>query len=387
MKQLVFLLGFAAFAGCCGNGGDLSPEARKVQQYMPAHAVVAHRGTVYWAPELTEAAFRWARNTGADYLELDVRYSKDTVLVIMHDATFNRTTDAALKFAGREKDPVESFTFEEIMQLSAGTKFNEKNPDRARESFAGQEVLTMEDVFRIAEGKRIKRDAEGKRIFHRSQTGEYFFEYEDDPADNGNRPGVYIETKAPETYPRLERRIYELLTRIGWNIAEDNATSEKEPFHADGKVNVGNTRGKILLQTFSREGMTAFRQVFKGKVLCSFLTGGKNDFSTEASCDEIIAFAKSAGAQFIGSNLGNDGKDGMSPMFSQRLHDAGLKANVYSFDTDEQMEKYWNGGQPLTDGMITNRTDLTLDFYRAKGVRATGKIGETPEEILTMLGY
>lgn len=385
-KYLIIILCSVVFAACENKHG-LSSEAAKVQKYMVSNAVIAHRGTIYHAPELTEAAFRWARNTGADYVELDVRYSKDGVPVIMHDATFNRTTDVAVKFPGREKDPVESFTFEEIMLLDAGVRFNEKNPDRARESFVGQRVLVFEDVFRIAEGKRIKRDAEGKRILSKSESGEYTFEYEADPADNGNRPGVYIETKAPETYPGLEQHVYDMLTRFGWNITEGEPVGENEPAYIDGKVNIGKTRGKILVQTFSREGMANFHKVFKGKVLCSFLVGGKNDFATEASCDEIIEFAKSTGAQFIGSNLGDGAKDGMSPMFSQRLHAAGLKSNVYSFDTDEQMEKYYAGGKPLQDGMITNRADLTLDFNHAKGLRPAGKQGGTPEEVLSALEY
>ena len=367
-----------------------APEkTNEVQNYMVDHAVIAHRGTIYWAPELTEAAFRWARNTGADYVELDVRYSKDQVMVIMHDATFNRTTDVAVKFPGREKDPVESFTFEEIMQLDAGIRFNENRPDQAREGFIGQDVLVMEDVFRIAEGKRIKRDAGGKRIFRKDASGKYIFEYENDPADNGNRPGVYIETKSPEKYAGIEAGIRRLLADIGWNV--DDRVGKDEPFYRDGKVNVGNTRGKILVQTFSREGMTAFHEVFKGKVLCSFLVGTKNDFSTNESMDEMIRFAEASGAQFIGSNLGDGKKDGMPASFSDRLRKAGLKANVYSFDTVEQMEKYFGpatgaGARPLIDGMITNRSDLTLDFYHDKGVRSQGKCGD-PVEILQVLGY
>ena len=39
----------------------LSAELQKVRDYVPELAVVAHRGTTYWAPEETEAAYRWAR--------------------------------------------------------------------------------------------------------------------------------------------------------------------------------------------------------------------------------------------------------------------------------------------------------------------------------------
>ncbi|RXF56983.1 hypothetical protein EG867_16325, partial [Enterococcus faecalis] len=89
-KRLLFFtaLTTAVLAGCAGNK---TPATGGVQDYMPDNAVIAHRGTIYWAPELTEAAFRWARNTGADYVELDVQRSKDSVLIIMHDKTFKRT--------------------------------------------------------------------------------------------------------------------------------------------------------------------------------------------------------------------------------------------------------------------------------------------------------
>lgn len=379
----------ALLAGCASR--DVSATG-KVQDYMPDNAVIAHRGTIYWAPELTEAAFRWARNTGADYMELDVHRTKDSVLVIMHDKTFKRTTDVAEKFPGREADPVSSFTWKEIMQLDNGSAFNKKNPDQARQSFEGQNVLVFEDVFRIAEGKRIKRDADGNRVFTRDEAGVYHFEYEADPADNGHRPGVYIEAKIPDEYPGVEEQIYNELTRIGWNPIEGAELSASEPFYKEDKVNVGNTRGKILVQTFSRPGMMNFDRVFGGKVLASFLIGNPktNEFAKEEVTDEIIAFAKECGAQFIGTNLG-DANDGLSPAFADKVHAAGLKANIYSINTVEQMEKYFGAATgkkaaPLADGMITNRTDLTIDFYYEQKVRKQGTT-QTPQEILAELGY
>lgn len=374
----------------CGQTG--APAQGGVQDYMPDNAVIAHRGTIYWAPELTEAAFRWARNTGADYLELDVHRSKDSVLIIMHDKSFKRTTDVAEKFPGREADPIGSFTLEEIMLLDAGSSFNKKNPDQALQSFVGQNVLAFEDVFRIAEGKRIKRNPDGTRVFTRDEAGVYQFEYEADPADNGHRPGIYIETKSPDEYPGLEEQVYAELTRIGWNPLEGEIPANDEPFWKGDRVNVGRTRGKILVQTFSRQGMMNFKRVFGEKVLASFLIGNPktNEFAKPEVTDEIIAFAKECGAQFIGTNLGTE-NDGLSPEFAEKIHAAGLKANVYSFNTVEQMEKYFGPGEgkkasPLTDGMITNRTDLTVDFYHSRKVRSYGT-EKSPQETLADLGY
>ncbi len=389
-KRLIYAVLLAALAAGCGQKNV--PAGGKVQDYMPDNAVIAHRGTIYWAPELTEAAFRWARNTGADYLELDVHRSKDSVLIIMHDKTFKRTTDVAVKFPGREGDPVSSFTLEEIMQLDAGSAFNKKNPDQALQSFVGQNVLVFEDVFRIAEGKRIKRNADGSRAVSKDEAGIYHFEYEADPADNGHRPGIYIEAKIPDEYPGLEEQIYDELARIGWNPLEGDEISLNEPFWLNDKVNVGKTRGKILVQTFSRQGMMNFKRVFGEKVLASFLAGNPktNEFAKEEVTDELISFAKECGAQFIGTNLGDE-NDGLSPAFAAKIHAAGLKANIYSINTVEQMEKYYGPATgkkaaPLADGMITNRTDLTIDFYHERKVRRNGT-EKTPQTTLAELGY
>jgi glycerophosphoryl diester phosphodiesterase len=390
INRLLITVTMASLLAGCGQTG--TPAQGGVQDYMPDNAVIAHRGTIYWAPELTEAAFRWARNTGADYLELDVHRSKDSMLIIMHDKTFKRTTDVAEKFPGREADPIGSFTLEEIMMLDAGSAFNKKNPDQALQSFAGQNVLVFEDVFRIAEGKSIKRNQDGTRVFTKDEAGVYHFEYEADPADNGHRPGIYIETKIPDEYPGLEEQVYAELTRIGWNPLEGEIPSAEEPFWKGDRVNVGSTRGKILVQTFSRPGMMNFKRVFGENVLASFLIGNPktNEFAKPEVTDEIIAFAKECGAQFIGTNLGVE-NDGLSPEFAEKLKAAGLKANVYSFNTVEQMEKYFGPGEgkkasPLPDGMITNRTDLTVDFYHARKVRSYST-EKTPQETLADLGY
>lgn len=392
MKNTGLILFFLLCVTFSGYSQVITSEAKKVQGYMPANAVIAHRGTVYWAPELTEAAFRWARNTGADYVELDVQRSKDGVLIVMHDRTFKRTTDVDKKFPSRENDFIDSFTIEEIMKLDAGSTFNKKYPDRARKNFVGQNVLVLEDVFRIAEGKIIKRNPDGSRVCHKDATGKYVFEYEQDPADNGNRPGVYIETKDPDSYPGMEEQVYADLTRIGWNPLEGARIKDNEPFCKKGKVNVGNTKGKVLLQSFSRPGMQNIKRLFKEKVLTSFLIENpkSNDFAKSEVMDEIIGFAVNTGAQFIGTNLGET-NDGLTPAFSEKIHAAGLKANVYSFNTTEQMEKYFGSGKgekatPLVDGMITNRAELTMDFYHKHKVRKN-KTTSTPAETLNILGY
>ena len=377
------------------TGSQCTPSPQeKRQKRMPENAVIAHRGTIFWAPELTEAAFRWARNSGADYLELDVHRTKDGHLVVMHDKTLKRTTNVAAIFPEREGDPVSSFTLDEILQLDAGSAFNEKNPGQARSSFSAEGVLVFEDVFRIAEGKRIKRDPDGNRLFSISDKGSYLFEYEADPADNGHRPGIYIESKSPQNYPGFEEQIYQALTEYGWNPLEANGRElTGGDFYRDGKVNMGHTRGKILVQTFSREGMQKFKDVFKGGVPTSFLvkSPAPEDSAYESRIDEIIDFALASGAQCIGTNVSLQDGEVNNRLFLERVAKAGLNINIYSFNSEKEMDAYFNpdeneGTKPLLDGMITNRTDLTTHYYKKQNSRLIEPSAD-PIQILDELGY
>ncbi|HOO54921.1 MAG TPA: glycerophosphodiester phosphodiesterase family protein [Methanothrix sp.] len=74
--------------------------------------VIGHRGARSLAPENTLESIRAAKKCGVDFVEMDVRLSKDGRLVVIHDETVDRTTDGT----GR----VEEMTLEEIRRLDAG---------------------------------------------------------------------------------------------------------------------------------------------------------------------------------------------------------------------------------------------------------------------------
>jgi glycerophosphoryl diester phosphodiesterase len=71
--------------------------------------VIGHRGARSLAPENTLKGLRAAAMCKADWAEVDVRLSKDGVLVLMHDETVDRTTDGHGK--------VEDLAFEELKSL------------------------------------------------------------------------------------------------------------------------------------------------------------------------------------------------------------------------------------------------------------------------------
>lgn len=74
--------------------------------------VAAHRGFSSDYPENTMSAFKAAIDVGVDQIETDVRVTKDGELVLIHDATVDRTTNGTGK--------VNSFTLAELKQLDAG---------------------------------------------------------------------------------------------------------------------------------------------------------------------------------------------------------------------------------------------------------------------------
>ena len=89
---------------------------------------IAHRGARSLAPENTLAAARKAFEIGADLWELDVCMTSDGELILLHDDTLERTSNAAEVFPTRKPWRVCDFTFEEIRQLDFGTWFNLTDP-------------------------------------------------------------------------------------------------------------------------------------------------------------------------------------------------------------------------------------------------------------------
>jgi len=74
--------------------------------------VIAHRGNHVKVPENTIASVEEAIRAGADYVEIDLRTTKDGFLVLSHDATVDRMTDG--------KGKVRDLTFGEIRKLKVG---------------------------------------------------------------------------------------------------------------------------------------------------------------------------------------------------------------------------------------------------------------------------
>lgn len=84
----------------CISAPSEAQEPAKPAHSAPKVQIMGHRGTTVGADENTLAAFRYARPY-ADILEADVRPTKDGKMVIIHDATLDRTTGCAGKVSAR----------------------------------------------------------------------------------------------------------------------------------------------------------------------------------------------------------------------------------------------------------------------------------------------
>lgn len=101
--------------------------------------IIAHRGASAVAPENTIIAFKKAVELHANAIELDLRQTKDGQLVVLHDATVNRTTNG--------RGNIANMTLSEVKELDAGGWFDTR--------FKNERVPTLHEVIEILDTATI----------------------------------------------------------------------------------------------------------------------------------------------------------------------------------------------------------------------------------------
>lgn len=149
---------------------------------------LAHRGASGRAPENTLAAVAAAVETGADLVEVDVHRTRDGALVLMHDTTLVRTTNAREVFPRRAPWRIADFTLEELSRLDAGVL----RPDQGIER-----VPTLEEVFALLAGTRT---------------------------------GLLVELKAPERYPGIVVDLAATLGRLRGPVSPETTPVAVQSF-------------------------------------------------------------------------------------------------------------------------------------------------------------
>jgi glycerophosphoryl diester phosphodiesterase len=332
-----------------------SPTALATTYGIPHPAVIAHRGASFDAPESTAASYKLARDLGADYLEMDLQRSKDGVLFALHDNNLKRTTDVATKFPDRKDAPANQFTIAELKTLDAGSWFNAAYPDRARPSYVGLKILTLDEIIDIAQGNPL------------------------------HKPGLYIETKEPKQFPGIEHDLKEKLQDRGWLSPAGSKLAKSE-------LAVGQGKGKVVLQTFEKSSLELLQKEMpkvpkilllwvgegsiepKSKV--TFAESGDKDKATyyakqepksKAEFQQWVEYAKAQGAIGTGPSAaltkGGDQSysDLVKPWMNQYTHDQGMLVHVYTIDDAVDYQKVMDAG---VDGIFTNRASELLKFYK-----------------------
>jgi len=315
----LFLTALLLLSGVLGNHSEGKKLARALG--IPRPAIIAHRGASYLAPEETRPAFLLARELGAAYLEFDVQRTRDGVLIALHDDDLSRTTNVSEVFPGREKDTVDTFTFTELRQLDAGSWFNRRFPNRARDSFKGLNILRVEEIIEIA-------------------------------ATGSHRPGMYIETKAARRYPGIERELVELLTQRGWI---PTAASQS---HA-----------RVIFQSFEPDSLARLKELAPRTPRLLLI----DEVMTGREAWEVVLRKAAEVADGIGTwgfhwAFGPDwsGRDAPTryvmtwPWYTGQAHRAGLFVHCWTIDDRLEMWMVTLGG---ADGIFTNRAELALRVY------------------------
>ncbi|BBD89754.1 glycerophosphodiester phosphodiesterase [Staphylococcus caprae] len=134
----------------------------------PNHSfqIVAHRGLPEDYPENTLIAYKHALMLHIDMLEIDVHYTKDKQLVVIHDDTIDRTSNG--------KGKVIDYTLDELREFDFGAYRGDK--------FKGERIPTLDEVLDLV-------DHFSKKLL--------------------------LEIKKPSQYPGIEEMIVEKLKERG----------------------------------------------------------------------------------------------------------------------------------------------------------------------------
>jgi glycerophosphoryl diester phosphodiesterase len=138
--------------------------------------VIAHRGAHETVPENTLEAYQLAASVGVDYAEMDLRTTKDGVLINMHDSTVDRTTNGKGKVSDLDWAQISKLkinetyrvpTFREVLatlrrgKVNLYLDFKEADPARAYAEIKAErmERNTLVYVYGLDEAKAWRKVA------------------------------------------------------------------------------------------------------------------------------------------------------------------------------------------------------------------------------------
>jgi glycerophosphoryl diester phosphodiesterase len=273
------------------------------QNGAAAPLVIAHRGASAYAPEHTLAAFDLALEMGAEYIEQDLQMTADGVLVVLHDATLERTTRGNPRTCTGE---VSAKTLAEVRECDAGVWFNERYPERARPEFVGMRVPTMDEVLTRYSG----------------------------------RARFYIETKNPEDAPGMEEALSALLTRHHLHDGHDAGGPRDS-------ANSWRPPHRVVIQSFSEASLRKMHELAPGLPLVLLLDSESARVDIEGAIERAAAYAVGLGPH----------REDVDESIVRAAHAHRLVVHPYTVNTEAEMRRLINAE---VDGMFTDDPALLL---------------------------
>lgn len=140
---VVLVFGSSALL-CTFAPGKTAPEARLTNPYITTDTalVSAHRSGGEIAPENTMAAFKnciESEDFNVDVFEFDLHITSDGKLILLHDGTLDRTTDAPELFGAEGVLPAAK-TYEELRQLNFGENFQDVDGSYPYRGLRGEDI-------------------------------------------------------------------------------------------------------------------------------------------------------------------------------------------------------------------------------------------------------
>lgn len=99
--------------------------------------ITGHRGAAGYAPENTLASIRKALEIGVDRIEIDIHQSIDSIVVVLHDETVDRTSNGT--------GVVREMYYKDLRKLDVGSFFSAE--------FKGEKIPSFEEVLQVIDGK------------------------------------------------------------------------------------------------------------------------------------------------------------------------------------------------------------------------------------------
>ncbi len=237
--------------------------------------IIAHRGASAYAPENTVAAFDLALQLGCRHLELDIDFTSDGHIVVMHDDTVDRTTNGT--------GPVGSHTLAELRALDAGSWFGTQ--------FAGERIPTFAEVLERYQGRvHIHTEIKGRAAHLAPCTADVVRQY-------GMTDHVTVTSFQK---PRLEEiRAYAPELPTGWLVSEvsDVTITQARELGLTQICPRAHTATPALVRHLHAEGFVVRAWGVADEVLMRHVVEAGADGMTVNFPDRLLAYLKSSSRQ------------------------------------------------------------------------------------------